>query len=49
VFNLQGSLALVASAIATSAFAVEEDEAVAQRLLAACRMATEAAGGVWPG
>ena len=49
VFNLQGSLALVASAIATQAFAVEEDEAVGQRLLAACRAATEASGGVWPG
>lgn len=48
VFDLQGNLALVATAIATTAFDVEEDEAVAQRLQAACRAATEAVGGVWP-
>lgn len=48
VFNLQGRLALVVSAIATPAFALEEDEAVAARLLAACQTATVAAGGVWP-
>ncbi len=48
VFNLQGRLALVAGAIANPAFAIEEDEAVADRLRAACRLATEAVGGVWP-
>lgn len=49
VFNLQGRLAMVATTLATAAFAVEEDDAVLARLLAACRQATEAAGGVWPG
>jgi DNA-binding IclR family transcriptional regulator len=49
VFDLQGNLALVATAIATDAFDLAEDEAVAQRLQAACRVATEAVGGVWPG
>ena len=49
VFDLQGSLALVATAIATTAFDDAEDEAVAVRLQAACRTATEAVGGVWPG
>jgi len=49
VFNMQGRLAMVATTLATQAFAVEEDEAVATRLLAACRAATEAAGGNWPG
>ena len=39
---------MVAAALASDAFAVEEDEAVAARLLAACRLATESAGGVWP-
>ena len=48
VFNLQGRLSMVAAALASDAFAVEEDEAVAARLLAACRLATESAGGVWP-
>jgi DNA-binding IclR family transcriptional regulator len=48
VFDLQGNLALVATAIATTAFDVEEDDAVAQRLQAACQAATEAVGGVWP-
>ncbi len=48
VFNLQGGLALVASCIATQAFDVEEDEAVATRLHAACKAATEAVGGAWP-
>jgi DNA-binding IclR family transcriptional regulator len=49
VFDLQGRLALVASCLATQAFAMEEDEAVATRLLAACRLATQAGGGTWPG
>ena len=48
VFDLQGRLSMVATALATPAFAVEEDEAVATRLLAACRLATQACGGVWP-
>jgi DNA-binding IclR family transcriptional regulator len=48
VFNLQGRLSMVATTLASDAFAPEEDEAVATRLLAACRLATESAGGVWP-
>ena len=48
VFDLQGRLTMVATALATPAFAVEEDEAVAARLLAACRLATQACGGTWP-
>jgi DNA-binding IclR family transcriptional regulator len=48
VFDLQGNLALVATAIATDAFDIAEDDAVAQRLQAACRAATEAVGGGWP-
>ena len=43
VFDLQGRLTMVATALATQAFAVEEDEAVAARLLAACKLAT----GLW--
>ncbi len=49
VFNLQGRLSMVAATLASDAFAPEEDEAVTARLLAACRLATESAGGVWPG
>jgi DNA-binding IclR family transcriptional regulator len=48
VFNLQGRLSMVAQALASDAFALEEDEAVLARLLAACQAATEQAGGVWP-
>ncbi len=48
VFDLQGRVRLAVAALATGAFAVEEDEAVAARLLAACADATAAAGGIWP-
>jgi DNA-binding IclR family transcriptional regulator len=48
VFDLQGRVRLAVATLATGAFAVEEDEAVAARLLAACADATVAAGGIWP-
>jgi DNA-binding IclR family transcriptional regulator len=48
IFDLQGRAALVATAIAGAGFPREADEAVTQRLHAACREATIEAGGIWP-
>ena len=48
VFDLQGRVALTVTSLASPAFAMEEDEAVAARLLMACNEATQAAGGNWP-
>lgn len=48
VFDLQGRLSLVATALATSAFDAAEDGATTEALIAACRSLTEALGGPWP-
>lgn len=48
VFDAGGRLALVATAIATAALGPAGDVAAAEALVAACRTATEAAGGTWP-
>lgn len=48
VFNMQGQLVLAVSAIASQSFAVEEDAAVRERLLAAGRDITHRLGGRWP-
>jgi DNA-binding IclR family transcriptional regulator len=48
IFDLQGRASMVATAIASPAAPRENDAMVAQRLLAACREATEEAGGTWP-
>jgi DNA-binding IclR family transcriptional regulator len=48
IFDLQGRASMVATAIASPSAPLEHDAAVAQRLLAACRTATEEAGGTWP-
>lgn len=48
VFNMQGQLVLALSAIASQTFAVEEDAAVKERLLAAGREITHRLGGRWP-
>lgn len=47
VFDLQGRLALVATAIASPAMDSARDEAVASALKAACRELTESIGGRW--
>lgn len=48
IFDLQGRASMVATAIASPAAPREHDEMVTKRLLAACREATEEAGGTWP-
>ena len=48
VFDLQGRLSLVATALATSAFDPAEDGATTEALIAACRSLTQALGGPWP-
>ena len=48
VFDLQGRLSLVATALATSAFDPAEDEATTAALITACRSLTQALGGPWP-
>jgi len=48
VFDLQGRLALVATALATSAFDPATDAAVSDELRATCRALTQAVGGRWP-
>lgn len=47
VFDLQGRLVLVASALAHEGI-TSSDAVVAQELLAACKRLTEALGGTWP-
>ena len=48
VFDLQGRLAVVATAIATPAFDPAHDAEAVAALQAACREVTEAIGGRWP-
>jgi len=48
VFDLQGRLSLVATALATSAFDPAQDEVTTKALIAACRGLTQALGGPWP-
>lgn len=48
VFDLQGRLVLVASALANEALPATEDAAATAELLTACRRLTEALGGSWP-
>ena len=48
VFDLQGRLVLVASALANEARPIGDDAAAAALLLSACRSLTEALGGTWP-
>ena len=48
VFDLQGRLAVVATAMATPAFDTHDDDAAIATLHAACRKVTEAIGGRWP-
>jgi DNA-binding IclR family transcriptional regulator len=49
VFDIQGRLAVVACTLASAQHPRDHDEAVAARLLQACREATLESGGVWPG
>src|SRR3954449_9203191 len=48
VFDLQGRLAVVATAMATPAFDPKGDARAVAALHAACREVTEAIGGRWP-
>lgn len=48
VFDLQGRLILVASALANEGISKASDDQTAFELLAACRRLTEALGGTWP-
>lgn len=48
VFNLQGQLVLVVSVIASQSFKTDEDAAVREQLLNACREITHRLGGRWP-
>lgn len=48
VFDLQGRVAVVATAMASSAFDPAHDAGVGAALHAACREVTEAIGGRWP-
>lgn len=48
VFDLQGRLVLVASALANEGIPAAGDPQAASELLAACRTLTEALGGTWP-
>ena len=48
VFNLQGQLVLVVSVIASQTFKIDEDAAVREQLLNACREITHRLGGRWP-
>src|SRR4051812_33126685 len=48
VFDLQGRLAVVATAIATPAFDLRRDVEATTALHAVCREGTEAMGGRWP-
>jgi len=48
VFDLQGRLALVATALAHESFPPSEDGQIATSLRKACEQVTEALGGHWP-
>ena len=48
VFDLQGRLSLVATALANSAFDPAEDDATTEALIAVCRRLTRVLGGPWP-
>tara|TARA_B110001454_G_scaffold213062_1_gene230665 strand:- start:1493 stop:2278 length:786 start_codon:yes stop_codon:yes gene_type:complete len=48
VFDLQGRLVLVASALAYEGMLASDDTETAGQLLAACKQLTEALGGNWP-
>jgi DNA-binding IclR family transcriptional regulator len=48
ILDIQGRVALVATVIATAAFARNQDEAVRGRLQNVCRSLTERAGATWP-
>ena len=48
VFDLQGRLVLVASALAYEGMLAPDDNAIAPQLLASCKQLTEALGGKWP-
>jgi DNA-binding IclR family transcriptional regulator len=48
ILDIQGRVALVATAIATNAFAREEDDDIRGKLQSACRTLTERLGAAWP-
>ena len=48
ILDIQGSAALVATAIATGAFPRDEDDAIRDKLQAVCRGLTERFGASWP-
>lgn len=48
VFDLQGRLVLAVTLLAGTAFRSEDDPAIADQLLGACRGLTESLGGAWP-
>ncbi len=48
VFDLQGRLVLVASALAYEGMIAPDDNAIAPQLIASCKQLTEALGGKWP-
>jgi len=48
ILDIQGRVALVATAIATNAFSRQEDGAVRDKLQSACRALTERLGASWP-
>ncbi len=48
IFDLQGRTTIVATSVAAPVTPIEQDAQVRERLLLACREATEEAGGTWP-
>jgi DNA-binding IclR family transcriptional regulator len=48
ILDIQGHAALVATALATSAFSREEDDAIRGKLQGVCRTLTERFGAPWP-
>jgi DNA-binding IclR family transcriptional regulator len=48
ILDIQGRVALVATAIATNAFSRQEDAAVRDKLQDVCRALTERLGAAWP-
>lgn len=48
IFDLQGQLALVISAVASGSFAVSEDRVVQKKLIGAAQEITHRIGGCWP-
>ena len=48
ILDIQGRVALVATVIATAAFARDQDEAIRGTLQNVCRSLTERAGATWP-